>query len=606
MVIVESTPPLETMENTMRILLLEDSPSDAELIKRFLLKEKMKCEFRLVMDRQSFLQALDEFSPGVILSDNSMPQFNASEALKITRLRNQYIPFIMVTGTVSEEFAVSIIKQGADDYILKDRMNRLPAAIETALKQRKAEKEITDYKYALDQGYLVSLTDEKGIIQYVNDNFCSISGFTCDELMGQDHHRVNSGYHPPSYFKKMWDTISGGEIWKGEFRNKKKNGELYWVDTAIVPFLNEQGKPYQYLAMHTDITQRKTIENELQKSNERFKYATMASSDIIWELNFETKEYTVHEGKEKIFGSDRQLNWQLGIEWEYLVPEDRERAKKSFNAAKINPAGNLWEEEYSIYAVDNRILQVINHAIFIRDEKGNTIRAIGAITDVTDKKKLEADLFEQHRNEQLKITATALDAQEKERNSIGQELHDNVNQILMGTKLLLSVVRNDPEENHSLITSCMENLQNAIDENRKLAHTLVVPDFQSISLIDQLTNLADTMLRPAGIFVHIDTTDLDELLLDDHYKLPIYRIAQEQCTNIVKYAAAQVVNIILATTQTDFTMTLSDDGKGMDASKKTNGIGIKNIKGRLSILNGAANIITSAGNGFTLSISIPL
>src|SRR5947199_328268 len=104
------------MEETMKILLLEDSPADAEIIKRFLLKEKMNCEFRLVMDRKGFLEALDEFSPRVILSDNSMPQFNASEALKITRQRNQYIPFIMVTGTVSEEFAASIIKQGADDY----------------------------------------------------------------------------------------------------------------------------------------------------------------------------------------------------------------------------------------------------------------------------------------------------------------------------------------------------------------------------------------------------------------------------------------------------------------------------------------------------------
>ena len=594
------------MKNVMKILLLEDSPADAEIIQRFLLKEKMQCEFRLVMDRESFLLALDEFSPRVILSDNSMPQFNASEALKITRLRNQYIPFIMVTGTVSEEFAASIIKQGADDYILKDRISRLPAAIETALKQRKAEKEITDYKYALDQGYLVSLTDDHGIIQYANDNFCKISGYTSNELIDQDHQIVNSGYHSQSYIKNLWATITRGEIWKGEFCNKAKDGTLYWVDTAIVPFLDEKGKPYQYLAMRTDITERKRIEVELQKSNERFKYATMASSDIIWELNFETKEYMVHEGKEKLFGFNTILNWQLGIDGEYIVEEDRERVRNSFNEAKTSPGSNLWKEEYRVWSVDKTILFIINHAIFIRSEDGKTIRAIGAITDVTEKKKLEAELFEQHRNEQLKITATALDAQEKERNAIGQELHDNVNQILMGTKLLLSVVKNDPEENHSLINSCLENLQNAIDENRKIAHTLVVPDFHSIGLTDQLSNLADSMLTTSGIDAHIDTTELNEELMNETYKLPIYRIAHEQCTNIVKYSGAGVVNIILFTTDTFFKMIISDDGKGMETNKKTNGIGLQNIKGRLSILSGTATIITAPGKGFTLEISIPL
>ncbi|MEP7277111.1 MAG: PAS domain S-box protein [Bacteroidota bacterium] len=590
----------------MKILLLEDSPADAEIIKRFLLKEKMQCEFRLVTDRKSFLEALDEFSPRVILSDNSMPQFNASEALKITRLRSQYIPFIMVTGTVSEEFAASIIKQGADDYILKDRMSRLPAAIETALKQREAEKEITDYKYALDQGYLVSFTDEKGIIQYANDNFCKISGYTAEELTGVDHRIVNSGYHPKSYFCDMWAIIGRGEIWKGEFCNKAKDGSLYWVETAIVPFLNDWGRPYQYLSMRTDITERKRVEAELQKSNERFKYATMASSDIIWELNFETGEYNVYEGKEKLVGFNTISHWQLGIDGEYIVTEDRERVKKSFDEARSNPATTLWNEEYRIYSVNNSILDIINHAIFIRNEKGETIRAIGAITDITEKKKLESELFEQHRNEQLKITATALDAQEKERNAIGQELHDNVNQILMGTKLLLSVVKNDPEENHSLISSCMENLQNAIDENRKIAHVLVAPDFHSISLTDQLSNLVDSMLKTSGIETHIDTEDLQEKLMGEACKLPVYRIAQEQCTNIAKYSGARVVNILLSTTNSVFKMVISDDGKGMESNKKTNGIGLKNIKGRLSILNGTASIITSPGKGFTLEVSIPI
>jgi two-component system sensor histidine kinase NreB len=594
------------MEQPLKILLLEDSSTDAELIKRFLLKERMDCEFRLAIDRETFLEALDEFSPGVILSDNSMPQFNASEALKISRQRDQHIPFIMVTGTMSEEFAASIIKQGADDYILKDRMNRLPAAIETALKQRKAEKEITDYKYALDQAYFVSLTDKNGIIQYANDNFCKISGFSQEELLGQDHKIMNAGYHSAGFIQNLWNTISSGNIWEGEFCNRAKDGSLYWVDTTIVPFLDDKGKPYQYLSMRTDITGRKKTEVELQKSNERFKYATEASSDIIWELNFETGEYRAYDGKNSSFGLNTVLGWQPGIDGKNIVDGDRERVEKGFMDAKKNIDGNLWKDEYRVHTEGNSIVYINNNAIFLKNEKGKSIKAIGAISDITEKKKLETDLFEQHRKEQLKITATALDAQEKERNAIGQELHDNVNQILLGTKLLLAVVRNTPEENLHLLESCIQNLQNAIDENRKIAHILVVPDFENITLLDQINSLTESMLKVSGLHVNIDSLGMQEKLLPVRIKLPVYRIAQEQCTNIIKYSEAHTVNIFMETSDDYFKMIIADDGIGMETNKKTTGIGLKNIQGRLSILNGKASILTAPGKGFTLVVSIPL
>src|SRR5882672_9920443 len=113
--------------------MLEDNPADAEIIKRFLIREIKNCEIRLATDQNSFLKALDQFSADIILSDNELPQFNAAEALKITRSRLRHIPFILVTGTVSEEYAASIIKDGANDYILKDRIVRLPGAIDAAL-----------------------------------------------------------------------------------------------------------------------------------------------------------------------------------------------------------------------------------------------------------------------------------------------------------------------------------------------------------------------------------------------------------------------------------------------------------------------------------------
>jgi PAS domain S-box-containing protein len=144
-------------------------------------------------------------------------------------------------------------------------------------------REISDYKFALDESSIVAITDQKGIIRHANSNFCKISKYSEKELIGQDHRIINSGYHPKGFIKDLWITIANGKIWKGELKNKAKDGTIYWVDTTIIPFLNDQGKPYQYVAIRADITERKLAEENLQKSLKEiadYKYALDESSII--------------------------------------------------------------------------------------------------------------------------------------------------------------------------------------------------------------------------------------------------------------------------------------------------------------------------------------
>lgn len=218
---------------------------------------------------------------------------------------------------------------------------------------------------------------------------------------------------------------------------------------------------------------------------------------------------------------------------------------------------------------------------------------------------MEKELAQQELVQQKLITEVTIQAQEKERNWIGGELHDNINQILASVKMFMGMAADYPDKREDLLNRAVTNVNHAIDEIRKLSKSLVAPSIGDIGLIGALQELVNEVNPEKKIMIELVAAIADEKNVDKNIELMLYRIAQEQLTNIGKYAKASHIIITLRADETEVFFSIVDDGAGFDVTKKSKGIGLKNIRSRVDFYAGKMKIVSVPGEGTSLTITIP-
>jgi PAS domain S-box-containing protein len=356
------------------------------------------------------------------------------------------------------------------------------------------------------------------------------------------------------------------------------------------------------------IIENKRAEATIRLSNERYLLATKATNDALWDWDVVHGLIYWGDGFFQIFGymvEDAKPTLEF---WESCIhPDDRSRVMQRLNNFVESNGPGIWSDEYRFRNAKGKYLLVHDRGFLIFNKEGKVTRMVGSLQDVTEKRQLEKKLLKQQLNKQKTIAQAIVDAQEKERADIGKELHDNVNQILSTTRLYLELARTNSKERLGLIDKSTKNIVNAINEIRFISHSLVPASINDLGVVPAIQDLVENIRFTRKLAVEFyHEGDIDKLV-PDKLKLVLFRIIQEQVTNVLKHSEAKNLIIELMLDEKAVQLSITDDGIGFDAkSKNKKGVGLYNIESRAELFNGKMSIVASPGKGCKLNIRVPL
>jgi len=438
-------------------------------------------------------------------------------------------------------------------------------------------------------------------ITWVNDAFTRMTGYTSEDVIGKNAVDVLFGVETCQMaIQSIIDKRTKGEIYHAEIIQYRKNGEPYWTEVYGQPMFDVNGNLKQFFAIATDITERKNAEAELKKlsliaqQTSNVVIISSASGNILW-ANEAFSRITGYQLDEVV---GRSLSSVVdGPETDpYAIKLAQEKFQKcepfSFEVINYKKDGTTYWADVSCHPV--------------LDEQGKLQHFFSVATEITERKQLQLVLDEEKRQRQQMVTAAAIQAQERERALVSQELHDNVNQVLTTVKLYAELCRDGIGNTRETMEKSIKLLQESINEIRSLSKRLSAPSLGNIKLKDSIKELVDAIVDTNKIMVAVDVEGIEGLEVDQDMHLALYRILQEHFTNILKHAAAELVEVQIDIVNGVLMMQVKDNGKGFDTTQQRKGIGIANMITRAESLHGTLVISSAPDKGCQLTVRFPL
>ncbi len=346
----------------------------------------------------------------------------------------------------------SLLGQGSED--LAAISGRIAALVAASEENRRA---LANQKFALDQHAIVSITDTQGTIVYANDRFCEISGYRREELVGQNHRIVKSGEHSPEVFASMWQTISAGRVWRGEICNRARDGHHYWVSATIVPLLDANGLPEQYVGIRTDISDRKAMEKQLSAQLRLVEDLIEAIPLPVYIKTRDGRYLRLNRAFEEFVVADRQRFIGKTIH-ELLRPE--EAAIHATRDAELLASGGMQTYETVVHGRDGKRHQAIYRKVALKDSEGRIYGLLGTIIDITERKAAEAAM-----QQAKEVAEAASRAKSDFLANMSHEIRTPMNGIIGMTDLALdTALTEEQRELMSIVKSSAESLLTIIND----------------------------------------------------------------------------------------------------------------------------------------------
>jgi PAS domain S-box-containing protein len=517
---------------------------------------------------------------------------------------------IILTGLSDTNVALEAIKEGAQDYLVKGELTEglLAKAIQYSLERKRTLEHLRVSNERFNT--VVKATNDAIWDWDIQTNKIFMVGDTYKQLFGYD---IVNAYPPGNLresiihpldrervVRKLSAVIREGtaSTWEDEYRLKKSNGEYAYVHDRGYIIYSAEHRPIRMIGAIQDITVRKRSEEAILASEEKYRQIFNKIPYPTWIFELDTLRIVeVNDAAMQKYGFEKTEFYQLTM-LDLHPSEEAGLFVENIRSPQpeVSVERKLWH--HSNKSGNTIIVEITPHRI---DYFGKPCMQV-IINDVTERIRLEKELAMQHRLKQQQITEVVLGAQERERFELGQELHDNINQILATSKLYLDVAIEEREPRIELLTKSRNNIGMAIEEIRRLSKELITPSLNDLGLIQSIKELIRSIQMVKKMKIRLSITGLDENGLLPEQKINVYRIIQEQLNNILKHAQASSVAIDLNKQREQIRLRVEDDGKGFDPRARRNGVGLSNIISRAELYNGKVEIDSAPGKGCRLEV----